>query len=1258
MYKIGITYQPSISIYTNGLNQTAILLGKMFHAIGKFEIVFVNIKNMESIIWWDDYPTVSWATTNVLYKTHGLDLLIDIDGRVSADARASAAKDSIVFMRTFIQFTEMDRSVYLDTPYIPRDFCNVKEIWCWDALNPQETIPSIQTLFMAPIRRIPFFWETIYDISETSTYNSAMKWTVHVAEKNMENTGSSIIPLVAIYDMVSSRTIDAFYQIHNMEHLIHNRFLQENILNAIGTATLPITFEKTQLYSQWLLGNHILFSHSRFVPLRISLLDAIWLGVPTIHNSTLLRDLHPTLHNTFYTGNSISGIAAAFNDFVTSPEKWYSTVHAIRTTIKETYGVHTVLDKWTSILADVLTKDLSENVVMTKDVMTKDVSENVVMTKDVSENVVITKDVMTKDVMTKDVITLHISFTDMWPGFNIDKNFITDALRHYYPHISIITSNRYNTLTDILIFGPYSNDWKQAPSTIPKIYFSAENWANPTDTSITLHITSNTVQGAKHFRIPTWMTFIDWFSESKTMPPMNDDNPIRIPLHFAMTPHPIPFSDRTEFCAFVVSNPICYVRNQTFEAINAYKRVNSGGALFNNIGEQLALKYPGGGCGDISKHHFFAKHKFSISFENSQASGYITEKVLHAKMAGCVPLYWGDKDTDTDFAPNSFINASSTNDPTIMLSIIKKLESNPTICSTIAATPILNEEKKQKALTTIHNMCEKIIGLKPSLVNNMNINNIIGINRIDGINGINDVYILNLDKRADRWQSLMKAEPHLNNIAKRISAIDGKTLQMSSSIYKLFKDNEYGWKKAVIGCMLSHVSIWSKIAQKNDGYYLVLEDDVRFISGWMTIWDDCMRTIPADADLLYLGGVLPPNKPALPLASYSVNQCWDRIIHNNYFCAFQPVFHFCAYSYILTPRAAKKLIRFIYESGRGLFTASDHLLGHPDAGLIKYHTHIPLTYCFQEADEAYLQSEFNDIYRKDTFDSDIWNNTECFTHTDLLPFQRNMTIYSMSKDDVMETQWLQDIFQRDITYTSLHQLAKPHSWHLVQRPWLNEWNTYFKKLDAAQIPFYVIHLSDEFLVDDITFYSFSSCKGVIRNYYRADCQALPNIFTIPLGYHYKSIASLKKYGERDLLWSFHGTSWFKRDELLQSIMSFVPNNCHLQPDWKHSTATDQHTYLNILSNSKFCPILRGNHVETFRLYEALEAGCLPITFISDETWEAWIDENLGISSLYAWKNPEAMLKCTDDLEQIRSTLMNNWAAWKNRIRNTINALCN
>ena len=140
-----------------------------------------------------------------------------------------------------------------------------------------------------------------------------------------------------------------------------------------------------------------------------------------------------------------------------------------------------------------------------------------------------------------------------------------------------------------------------------------------------------------------------------------------------MTPHSIPFELRNEFCGFVVSNPICHFRNETFKVVNNYKKVNSGGALYNNIGGQLYLKYPGGGSGDISKYHFFQNHKFTISFENSQASGYITEKVLHSKIAGCVPIYWGDKETDSDFVPNSFINLSTIENSNTVLDIIKKL---------------------------------------------------------------------------------------------------------------------------------------------------------------------------------------------------------------------------------------------------------------------------------------------------------------------------------------------------------------------------------------------------------------------------------------------------------------------------------------------------------------------------------------------------------------------------------------------------------
>jgi hypothetical protein len=72
-------------------------------------------------------------------------------------------------------------------------------------------------------------------------------------------------------------------------------------------------------------------------------------------------------------------------------------------------------------------------------------------------------------------------------------------------------------------------------------------------------------------------------------------------------------------------------------------------------------------------------------------------------------------------------------------------------------------------------------------------------------------------------------------------------------------------------------------------------------------------------------------------------------------------------------------------------------------------------------------------------------------------------------------------------------------------------------------------------------------------------------------------------------------------------------------------------------------------VETFRLYEALEAGCLPVTPIDDAMYIEWIEENMGLSSLYPWTNPIVTLSdLTTDYEAIRKKVGTRWVEWKDR----------
>ena len=111
---------------------------------------------------------------------------------------------------------------------------------------------------------------------------------------------------------------------------------------------------------------------------------------------------------------------------------------------------------------------------------------------------------------------------------------------------------------------------------------------------------------------------------------------------------------KKKFCSFVVGG---YNRRKNhnrvafFEKLSKYKKVDSGGKKFNNIGGPI----PGGPRGKIV---FLRQYKFNIAYENRSLSGYTTEKIFEPMVARCLPIYWGDPDINEHFNPRSFLNRS------------------------------------------------------------------------------------------------------------------------------------------------------------------------------------------------------------------------------------------------------------------------------------------------------------------------------------------------------------------------------------------------------------------------------------------------------------------------------------------------------------------------------------------------------------------------------------------------------------------------
>lgn len=105
---------------------------------------------------------------------------------------------------------------------------------------------------------------------------------------------------------------------------------------------------------------------------------------------------------------------------------------------------------------------------------------------------------------------------------------------------------------------------------------------------------------------------------------------------------------RPEFCTCVVSNSEREsIFKELFDELSAYRRVASGGGLFNNVGGRVP-----------DKIEFMRTGRFGLAIENTMAPGYITEKITDVFAAGAIPIYWGAPDMALDFNPRAFVNIS------------------------------------------------------------------------------------------------------------------------------------------------------------------------------------------------------------------------------------------------------------------------------------------------------------------------------------------------------------------------------------------------------------------------------------------------------------------------------------------------------------------------------------------------------------------------------------------------------------------------
>ncbi|CAB1443215.1 unnamed protein product [Pleuronectes platessa] len=130
--------------------------------------------------------------------------------------------------------------------------------------------------------------------------------------------------------------------------------------------------------------------------------------------------------------------------------------------------------------------------------------------------------------------------------------------------------------------------------------------------------------------------------------------------------------------------------------------------------------------------------------------------------------------------------------------------------------------------------------------------------------GFDEVFMINLVKRSDRRERMLRTLYEQELSCKVVAAVDGKALNLleieSMGIKMLpgYKDPYHGrpLTKGELGCFLSHYNVWKEIVDRGLQTSLVIEDDLRFEVFFKRRLQTLLQEVTThklDWDLIYIG---------------------------------------------------------------------------------------------------------------------------------------------------------------------------------------------------------------------------------------------------------------------------------------------------------------------------------------------------------------------------------------------------------------------